>query len=213
MEIISNFNNIDKIVKLISPKSKIIAVTKNFSLDFIQPLILLGHFEYGENRVQEAIKKWSSLIKINNNIILHFIGRLQTNKVEDVVKNFQFVHSLDSIKLAEKLSLAEKKFNKKLKYFIQINISNENQKAGICENDLPSFIKLCKLNLNLDVIGLMCIPAVNVNPKLSFVKLKDLALRNSLNELSMGMSNDYVEALKAGSTYLRIGSAIFGIRN
>lgn len=163
--------------------------------------------------MQEAIKKWSSLIKINNNIILHFIGRLQTNKVEDVVKNFQFVHSLDSIKLAEKLSLAEKKFNKKLKYFIQINISNENQKAGICENDLPSFIKLCKLNLNLDVIGLMCIPAVNVNPKLSFVKLKDLALRNSLNELSMGMSNDYVEALKAGSTYLRIGSAIFGIRN
>jgi uncharacterized pyridoxal phosphate-containing UPF0001 family protein len=115
--------------------------------------------------------------------------------------------------LAEKLSVAEKKFNKKLKYFIQVNISNESQKAGINEKDLPSFIKLCKVNLNLDVIGLMCIPAVNVNSKLSFLKLRDLAINNSLKELSMGMSNDYEEALKAGSTYLRIGSAIFGSRN
>jgi pyridoxal phosphate enzyme (YggS family) len=213
MEIISNFNNIQKIAKLISPKSKIVAVTKNFSLDYIEPLILSGHLEYGENRVQEAIKKWENLIKTNTNIILHFIGKLQTNKIDDAVKIFKFIHSLDSIKLAEKLSAAEKKFNKKLKYFIQVNISNESQKAGINEKDLPTFIKLCKVNLNLDVIGLMCIPAVNVNSKLSFLKLRDLAINNSLKELSMGMSNDYEEALKAGSTYLRIGSAIFGSRN
>jgi hypothetical protein len=213
MEIINNFNNIQKIVKLISPKSKIIAVTKNFSLDYIEPLILSGHLEYGENRVQEAAIKWGNLIKTNNNILLHFIGKLQTNKAEDAVKIFTFIHSLDSIKLAEKLSAAEKKFNKKLKYFIQVNISNEPQKAGINEKDLPSFIKFCKVNLNLDVIGLMCIPAVNANSKISFLKLRDLATNNTLQELSMGMSNDYEEALKAGSTYIRIGSAIFGSRN
>jgi pyridoxal phosphate enzyme (YggS family) len=213
MEIINNFNNIQKIAKLISPKSKIIAVTKNFSLDYIEPLILSGHLEYGENRVQEAVNKWGNLIKINSSITLHFIGKLQTNKATDAVKIFKFIHSLDSIKLAEKLSAAEKTFNKKLKYFIQVNISNEPQKAGINEKDLPSFIKLCKVNLNFDVIGLMCIPAVNVNSKLSFLKLRDLATSNTLEELSMGMSNDYEEALKAGSTYLRIGSAIFGNRN
>lgn len=172
-----------------------------------------GHLEYGENRVQEAAIKWGNLIKTNNNIILHFIGKLQTNKVEDAVKIFKFIHSLDSIKLAEKLSAAEKKLNKKIKYFIQVNISNEPQKAGINEKDLPTFIKFCKVNLDLDVIGLMCIPAVNANSKLSFLKLRDLATHNTLQELSMGMSNDYEEALKAGSTYLRIGSAIFGNRN
>jgi pyridoxal phosphate enzyme (YggS family) len=213
MEIISNFNNIQKIAKLISPKSKIVAVTKNFSLDYIEPLILSGHLEYGENRVQEAAIKWGNLIKTNNNIILHFIGKLQTNKAEDAVKIFKFIHSLDSIKLAEKLSAIEKKLNKKIKYFIQVNISNEPQKAGINEKDLPTFIKFCKVNLDLDVIGLMCIPAVNANSKLSFLKLRDLATNNTLQELSMGMSNDYEEALKAGSTYLRIGSAIFGNRN
>ena len=172
-----------------------------------------GHLEYGENRVQEAAIKWENLIKTNNNIILHFIGKLQTNKAEDAVKIFKFIHSLDSIKLAEKLSAAEKKLNKKLKYFIQVNISNELQKAGINEKDLHSFIKFCKVNLNLDIIGLMCIPAVNANSKLSFLKLRDLATNNALQELSMGMSNDYEEALKVGSTYLRIGSAIFGNRN
>jgi len=213
MEIISNFNSIQKIAKLISPKSKIVAVTKNFSLDYIEPLVLSGHLEYGENRVQEAAIKWGNLIKTNNNIILHFIGKLQTNKAEDAVKIFKFIHSLDSIKLAEKLSAAEKKLNKKIKYFIQVNISNEPQKAGINEKDLPTFIKFCKVNLDLDVIGLMCIPAVNANSKLSFLKLRDLATNNTLQELSMGMSNDYEEALKAGSTYLRIGSAIFGNRN
>ena len=172
-----------------------------------------GHLEYGENRVQETANKWGNLIKTNNNIILHFIGKLQTNKAEDAVKIFKFIHSLDSIKLAEKLSAAEKKLNKKIKYFIQVNISNEPQKAGINEKDLPSFIKFCKVNLNLNVIGLMCLPAVNVNFKQSFLKLRDLATNNTLQELSMGMSNDYEEALKAGSTYLRIGSAIFGNRN
>lgn len=179
----------------------------------MEPLILSGHLEYGENRVQEAAKKWENLIKTNSNINLHFIGRLQTNKTEDAVRIFKFIHSVDSIKLAEKLSAAEKKLNKKIKYFIQVNISNEPQKAGIDEKDLPSFIKFCKVNLDLNVIGLMCIPAVNANSKLFFLKLRNLATNNRLQELSMGMSNDYEEALKAGATYLRIGSAIFGNRN
>jgi pyridoxal phosphate enzyme (YggS family) len=159
--------------------------------------------------VQEGVNKWSNILKLNTNIKLHFIGKLQTNKVADVISNFSFIHSLDNDKLALKLSLEEKKLKKTLSYFIQVNLGEENQKSGILKKDLPRFVNYCKNDLKLNVIGLMCLPPINVDSERYFKELRQLATDNNLKELSMGMSNDYIPAIKNGSTFIRIGSAIF----
>ena len=194
-----------------SPTPKIIAVSKTFSMDHIKHLIEYGHKDYGENKVQEANEKWLK-IRSNKDIKLHLIGRLQSNKVKIAVKLFDYIHSLDSIKLANRIALQEKELNKKVKLFIQVNLGNEDQKSGINKNDLISFHNYCK-NLDLNVIGLMCIPPFN-EPSLKYFKeLKELNNKLNLNELSMGMSSDYLEAIENGSTQIRIGSSIFGQRS
>lgn len=187
----------------------IIAVSKTFKLDHIIHLINHGHTHYGENKVQEALEKWEKVKKENNNIKLHLIGKLQTNKVKFAVKIFDYIHSLDSEKLANKIALYE---NQRIKLFIQVNIGNEEQKSGISINKLDDFYNFCK-ELKLNVIGLMCIPPLDDNPIIYFKKMLDLKQKLNINELSMGMSSDYLDALEHGSTYLRIGSDIFGKRN
>ena len=187
----------------------IIAVSKTFKLDHIIHLINYGHTHYGENKVQEALEKWEILKKQNNNIKLHLIGKLQTNKVKFAVKIFDYIHSLDSEKLANKIASYE---NQKIKLFIQVNIGNEEQKSGISVNKLNDFYQFCK-DLKLNVIGLMCIPPIDDNSAIYFKKMLDLKEKLNFNELSMGMSSDYLDALQYGSTFLRIGSDIFGKRN
>ena len=187
----------------------IIAVSKTFKLDHIIHLINYGHSHYGENKVQEAVEKWEILKKQNNNIKLHLIGKLQTNKVKFAVKIFDYIHSLDSEKLANKIASYE---NQKIKLFIQVNIGNEEQKSGISVNKLNDFYNFCK-DLKLNVIGLMCIPPIDDNSVKYFKKMLDLKQKHNFNELSMGMSSDYLDALQHGSTFLRIGSDIFGKRN
>ena len=193
-------------------KINIIAVSKTFSMKEINPLINHGQIHFGENKVQEALEKWTDIKKDFEHIQLHMIGKLQSNKVKFVVPLFDYIHSLDSLKLAEKISTEQKKNNKKLKIFIQINIGNEDHKNGISEDQLDEFYKKCVQDLNLDIIGLMCLPPKDEDTKNYFLKMKNLAKRLEVNELSMGMSNDYLEAAKAGSTFLRIGSRIFGER-
>ena len=187
----------------------IIAVSKTFELDHIIHLINYGHTHYGENKVQEAVEKWEKVKQENNNIKLHLIGKLQTNKVKFAVKIFDYIHSLDSEKLANKIASYE---NKKIKLFIQVNIGNEEQKSGISVNKLNDFYQFCK-DLKLNVIGLMCIPPIDDNSAIYFKKMLDLKQKLNFNELSMGMSSDYLDALHHGSTFLRIGSDIFGKRN
>jgi pyridoxal phosphate enzyme (YggS family) len=198
----------EKVYKLQS-KSNLIIVTKNRSFEMIFPLIQSGHLHFGENKVQEAKDKWSTFLNNNKNIKLHLIGKLQSNKAKDAFALFDFIHTLDSEKLAKKFSDLEKSSKKNLKYFIQVNIGNEAQKNGIDESLLADFIIFCKKDLNLNIIGLMCIPPVNLDPLPFFKKMQKLRIDNNLAELSMGMSSDYKEALDCGSTYLRIGSAIF----
>ena len=193
-------------------KVNIIAVSKTFPMTEISPLINHGQIHFGENKVQEALEKWTDIKKDFEHIQLHMIGKLQSNKVKFVVPLFDYIHSLDSLKLAEKISTEQKKNNKKLKIFIQINIGNEDHKNGISEDQLDEFYKKCVQDLNLDIIGLMCLPPKDEDTKNYFLKMKNLAKRLEVNELSMGMSNDYLEAAKAGSTFLRIGSRIFGER-
>jgi len=193
-------------------KVSIIAVSKTFPINEISPLINHGQIHFGENKVQEALEKWTDIKQSFNHIQLHMIGKLQTNKVKFVVPLFDYIHSLDSLKLAEKISAEQKKINKRLKIFIQINIGNEDQKSGINEDQLENFYKNCVHQLNLDIIGLMCLPPKNEDTKNYFLKMKNLAKKIEVNELSMGMSNDYLEAAKTGSTFLRIGSKIFGKR-
>jgi len=187
----------------------LIVVSKGRSLADIQKIINIGHIHFGENRVQESVDKWKDILKLNVNIKLHFIGKLQTNKVADVISNFSFIHSLDNDKLASKISLEEKKLKKTLSYFIQVNLGEEKQKSGILKKDLPRFVNYCKNDLKLNIIGLMCLPPINENAQKYFKELRQLAVENNLKELSMGMSNDYISAIKNGSTYIRIGSAIF----
>ena len=191
---------------------KIIAVSKTFSMDKILPLVEHGHIDYGENRVQEALDKWTDVKLKNKNIKLHLIGGLQTNKVKLALKIFDYIHSLDSKKLANKIADEQIKQVKKPKIFIQINIGNENQKSGIKKDELVDFYKFCK-QLNLDIIGLMCIPPANEVSTEYFKKMFLLSNDMNLSELSMGMSSDYLEATKNHATYLRIGSSIFGKRN
>ena len=191
---------------------KIIAVSKTFSIENILPLIDHGHLDFGENKVQEAIEKWTDVKKNKPSLNLHMLGKLQTNKVKTAVKLFDYIHSLDNEKLAKKISIEQAKLNKKIKIFIQVNIGNEDQKSGINEDNLIEFYSYCK-EIYLDIIGLMCLPPVNLNPSQYFKKMNLLNERIKLNHLSMGMSSDYLDATKNYATYLRIGTNIFGIRN
>ena len=193
--------------------TKIIAVSKTFSENKIYPLIEYGHNDFGENKVQEAMDKWVKIKEKYNNLNLHMIGRLQTNKVKNAVKIFDYIHSVDSIKLAKKIYEEQNKIEKKIKIFIQINIGYENQKSGVSLDNFETLYNYSKNELNLDVIGLMCIPPNDENTEKYFSKMSEIKEKYKLNELSMGMSNDYMLALKYGSTYLRIGSKIFGSRS
>jgi PLP dependent protein len=209
MNSLDNFKVIKEKVYKLQSKSNLIIVTKNRSFETILPLIQSGHLHFGENKVQEAKEKWSTFLQDNKNIKLHLIGKLQSNKAKDAFALFDFIHTLDSEKLAKIFSDLEKSSKKNLKYFIQVNIGNETQKNGIDESLLADFIIFCKKDLELNIIGLMCIPPVNLDPLPFFKKMQKLQTDNNLLELSMGMSSDYKEALDCGSTYLRIGSAIF----
>ena len=212
MVVVNNFIKIKKEIELISDKTDIIAVSKNFSLDKIRPLIDFGHLHFGENRVNEATDKWAEVLKTNTSLKIHLIGRLQSNKVKDVFKVFSYIHSLDNIKLAEKLANEEILQKKKIKYFIQLNLANEPQKSGILFNDFDAFYSKCTKDLKLYVIGLMCIPPVHSNPETYFKKLNEISIQYNLNHLSMGMSSDYMQAIKYGSTFIRVGTGIFGPR-
>ena len=191
---------------------KIIAVSKTFAMDKIIPLIEYGHCDFGENKVQEAEEKWNEMKLNNKNINLHLIGGLQTNKVKIAVRLFDYIHSVDSEKLAKKIFDEQQKQNKKVKIFIQVNIGDEKQKSGVDKSSLPQLYSYCK-SLNLDVVGLMCIPPINGSTENYFKKMKDLNKNFHLSELSMGMSADYILAVKNSATYLRIGSSIFGDRS
>ena len=191
----------------------IIAVSKTFPLEQIKPLIDHGHVHFGENKVQEASSKWSNIKKEKDNLKLHMIGKLQTNKAKDAVKLFDYVHSLDSQKLADALAKHQMSLKKNLKYFIQVNIGNEIQKSGIPVGDLDPFYNYCKNEINLNVQGLMVIPPNDNNPEKYFKSLNELNKSLALQDLSMGMSADYLEAIKHGATFIRIGSPIFGKRS
>ncbi len=191
---------------------KIIAVSKTFTKDKILPLIEYGHIDFGENKVQEAVEKWTEIKKTNSKIKLHMIGKLQTNKVKFAVKLFDYIHSVDSEKLAKKIADEQLKIKKKIKIFIQVNIGEEDQKSGIMKTELNSLVTYCK-QINLDLIGLMCIPPADIDPENFFNEIKQLNKSLGFIELSMGMSSDYLKASKHLSTYLRIGSDIFGKRS
>jgi pyridoxal phosphate enzyme (YggS family) len=191
---------------------KIIAVSKTFKIDKILPLIKHGHLDYGENKVQEAIDKWIEIKKINSKVRLHMIGKLQTNKVRFAVQIFDYIHSVDSEKLAKKIADEQNKINKKIKIFLQVNIGDEDQKSGTNKNNLIQLANYCK-EIDLDLIGLMCIPPVNIDPENYFDEMNKLNKTLGFNELSMGMSSDFLTAVKHSSTYVRIGSSIFGKRD
>ena len=213
--IIERFNkiqsNISKSDNSRSPK--IIAVSKTFSLDHISPLIEHGHIHFGENKVQEAEAKWLQIKKERNNIQLHMLGKLQSNKAKQAVKIFDYIHSLDSQKLADILSRCQNEIDRSLNYFIQVNLGNETQKSGIHYNEVDQFYSYCIKEKNLNILGLMAIPPQDENIEKYFKSLSDLNSSLGLKELSMGMSSDYIHAIKYKATYLRIGSAIFGERS
>ncbi|MDA9078230.1 YggS family pyridoxal phosphate-dependent enzyme [Pelagibacteraceae bacterium] len=213
--IVDRFEKIKlKILSLKADKPvKIIAVSKTFNLDYIKPLIDHGHLHFGENKVQEALTKWSDQKKINQNLQLHMIGKLQSNKAKDAVKLFDYIHSVDNQKLADTLSKYQINLNRNLKYFIQVNIGNESQKSGIPVNDLDAFYNYCTNEINLKIIGLMVIPPIGQSVEKYFKSLNELNKTLALENLSMGMSADYVEAIKNGSTFVRLGSSIFGSRS
>jgi len=206
-EIKNNLNELN-----INHQTKIIAVSKTFGINKIMPLIDYGHIDFGENKVQEAIDKWSEIKDRNKNIKLHMIGKLQTNKVKFAVKLFDYIHSVDSQKLALKISDESLKINKKLKIFIQVNIGEEIQKAGTNKEEVENLVIFCR-KLNLDLIGLMCIPPINLDSEKYFKEMSILNKNLGFSELSMGMSSDYLKASENTSTFVRIGSSIFGPRN
>ena len=191
---------------------KIIAVSKTFKIDKISPLIEHGHIDYGENKVQEAIEKWTEIKRINLKIKLHMIGKLQTNKVKFAVKIFDYIHSVDSEKLAKKIADEQNKINKKIKIFLQVNIGDEIQKSGVNKNNVSQLAYYCK-EIGLDLIGLMCIPPANIDPDVYFDETNKLNRNLNFNKLSMGMSSDFLIAVKHFSTHVRIGSSIFGYRS
>lgn len=209
MNYLNNFKIIKNEISSFKKKINIIVVTKNQSLDKIIPFVDDGHNHFGENRVQEALSKWDIYLKTKPHLNLHLIGKLQSNKAKDALRIFNYVHSLDTEKLAIVLDKEEALLLKKIKYFIQINIGNELQKNGITPSNLNKFINFCRNNTRLNIIGLMCLPPLNDNPMIYFEKLKNLADENQLYEISMGMSSDYIKAIEAGSTFIRIGSKIF----
>ena len=209
MNYLNNFKIIKNEISSFKKKINIIVVTKNQSLDKIIPFVDDGHNHFGENRVQEALSKWDIYLKTKPYLNLHLIGKLQSNKAKDALRIFNYVHSLDTEKLAIVLDKEEALSLKKIKYFIQINIGNELQKNGISPSNLNKFINFCRNNTRLNIIGLMCLPPLNDNPMIYFEKLKNLADENQLYEISMGMSSDYIKAIEAGSTFIRIGSKIF----
>ena len=214
---VQNLTDIENKIKLnlnnlnIKELPKIIAVSKTFSIDKIQPLINHGHLHFGENKVQEAIEKWSDIKKNSPEIQLHMIGKLQSNKVKFAIKLFDFIHSVDNKKLMKKISDEQKKLNKKIQVFLQVNIGNELQKSGIKEDNIQDFINYSE-ELNLNLLGLMCIPPADKDPIIFFEKMNTLNKKFGFKELSMGMSSDYLKAVENFSTYLRIGSSIFGQR-
>ena len=195
----------------INKNPKVIAVSKTFTIDKILPLINHGHTDFGENKVQETLEKWSEIKNKNSKIKLHMIGKLQTNKVKFAVKIFDFIHSVNSEKLAKKISDEQKKINKKIKVFLQVNIGDENQKNGINKINIDQLVSYCK-KINLDLIGLMCIPPADKDPEIFFQEMSELQKKYNFTDLSMGMSSDYLSAVKYLSTYVRIGSSIFGNR-
>jgi len=209
MLIIKNYNFILNSVKSLSKKTTLIVVTKNQQLDNINLLINANHFHFGENRVQEACLKWKNLVSNNSKIKLHLIGKLQSNKAKDAFNIFHYIHTLDNEKLAKIFSQLESNSQKKINYLIQINVGNEPQKNGISIDKASQFKEYCVKDLKLNIIGLMCIPPAEGDPSQHFKKLAEISKDNNLNELSMGMSNDYYEAIKYGSTFVRIGSKIF----
>ena len=213
--IIERFNKTKSNINSLNPLRpvNIIAVSKTFSLNYIMPLVEYGHIHYGENKVQEAHSKWNDLKKQNQNLQLHMVGKLQSNKAKDAVKLFDYIHSLDSQKLADVLSKCQSKLNKQLKHFIQVNIGNEIQKSGIPVADLDAFYNYCTKEARLKVIGLMIIPPNDDNTEKYFKSLSQLNNSLALKELSMGMSADYLDAVKHGATFVRIGSSIFGSRS
>jgi len=199
--------------KQLKTNPQIIAVTKTFPLSQITPLLEMGHIHFGENKVQEAEAKWLQLKNEYKNLQLHMLGKLQTNKAKKAVNLFNYIHSLDNAKLASKISQFEKELNKKIKLFIQVNIAEENQKTGVVLNDLNTFYKYCTQDLSLNIIGLMCLPPVGSKSQEHFQILRKKSEKLNLKNLSMGMSTDYEDAILYGSTFIRIGTAIFGKRN
>ena len=209
MSIIKNYNYILNFIQSVSKEAKLIVVTKNQEIEKINLLINSNHFHFGENKVQEACLKWRNLIPVNSNLKLHLIGKLQSNKAKEAFEIFHYIHTLDNEKLAQIFKKLEDNSLKKIKYFIQVNIGNEPQKSGIPIEKVTQFIKYCINDLNLNIIGLMCIPPADGDSAKYFISLAELARAHNLKELSMGMSNDYECAIKNGATFVRIGSKIF----
>ena len=213
--IIERFKKIKANIDEIKPKKKvnIVAISKTFDLSHIKPLIDHGHDHFGENKVQEAIAKWKETKNLNHNLKLHMVGKLQSNKAKNAVEIFDYIHSLDSQKLADILSKSQKNLNKSLKYFIQVNIGNELQKSGISVNELDSFYSYCTQEIKLNIVGLMIIPPNDKQTTKYFKSIEEINNSLALNELSMGMSADYLDAIKYNATFVRIGSSIFGSRS
>jgi len=215
---VKNLLDIENNIKIHLNKSniinnpKIVEVSKTFKIEKVMPLIDYGHIDYGENKVQEAVEKWTEIKKKNSQVRLHMIGKLQTNKVKFAVQIFDYIHSVDSEKLAKKIADEQNKINKKIKIFLQVNIGNENQKSGIYKNDVSQLASYCK-EIGLDLIGLMCIPPADIDPEKYFEEMNKLNNKLNFSELSMGMSSDFLKAIKHLSTYVRIGSSIFGQRS
>ena len=209
MLVLKNYLNTRDLVNKLNINTKIVVVTKNFSLDNINPLIDFGHLDFAENKVQETKNKWANLIISNPSLKLHMIGKVQSNKAKDAFEIFHYIHTLDNEKLSKIFSKLEESSKKKIKYFIQVNVGNEVQKNGISIDKVHEFIKYCIYDLKLNIIGLMCIPPAEVDPTQYFISLAELARVNNLKELSMGMSNDYECAINNGATFVRVGSKIF----
>tara|TARA_Y100000591_G_scaffold119602_1_gene102195 strand:+ start:1959 stop:2606 length:648 start_codon:yes stop_codon:yes gene_type:complete len=211
---VSNLLRIKEEINLKDSKNyRIIAVSKTFGEEKILPLIDFGHIDFGENKVQEALLKWSTIKGKFKNIKLHMVGKLQTNKVKHAIKIFDYIHSLDNFKLAKKISVEQKKINKNLKLLIQVNIGDEHQKNGLNQNEVKNFLEVCKKDLKLNIVGLMCIPPNEIEPEKYFSEMMKMKQELNLEELSMGMSNDYLSAINHGSTMIRVGSKIFGQRS
>ena len=211
-DVVNRLISIQKEIQLKKSHAQIVAVSKTFPMNKILPLINHGHKHFGENKVQEAIEKWTSIKNDFTDIKLHLVGKLQTNKVKYVIPLFDYIHSLDNRKLAEKISNEQDKKKIKPKIFIQINIGNEPQKSGIKKEELDNFYKICKKDLGLNVIGLMCLPPKNISEDQFFLEMLNLSKKFEIPELSMGMSSDYITAIKYKASFLRIGTKIFGSR-